>query len=112
AKKAERYYRLKEQYKNLSIALASFRITGFSEALARLEDQEQQQQLDSSGINTAINNLESLLQQQKLDTLNLEKNLSVQQKATNEFVAKIRAYESEKKLKNEQLRFLEEKKKR
>ncbi len=112
AKKAERYYRLKEQYKNLSIALASFRIAGFSESLARLEDQEQQQQVDSTGISTAISNLESVLQQQKLDSLNLEKNLSVQQKATNEFVAKIRAYESDKKLKNEQLRFLEDKKKR
>ncbi|HEY1008789.1 MAG: chromosome segregation protein SMC [Daejeonella sp.] len=112
AKKAERYYRLKEQYKNLSIALASFRIAGFSESLTRLEDQEQQQLVDSSGISTAISNLEALLQQQKLDSLNLEKNLSVQQKATNEFVAKIRAYESDKKLKNEQLRFLEEKKKR
>lgn len=112
AKKAERYYRLKDQYKNLSIALASFRIIGFRDALTRLEDKEQQQLLDNSGIGTAIANLEALLQQQKLDSLNLEKNLSVQQKATNEFISKIRAYESDKKLKNEQLRFLEDKKAR
>ena len=112
AKKAERYYRLKEQYKSLSLALASFRIIGFRDVLARLEDREQKQLVDSSGISTAISNREALLQQQKLDSLNFEKNLSVQQKATNEFVSKIRAYESDKKLKNEQLRFLEEKKKR
>ncbi|HQS04963.1 MAG TPA: chromosome segregation protein SMC, partial [Daejeonella sp.] len=68
--------------------------------------------LESSGINTEISNLEAFLQKLKLENLNLEKNLSIQQKATNEFIAKIRTYESDKKLKNEQLRFLEDKKTR
>lgn len=112
AKKAERYYKLKEQYKNLSITLASFRIIGFREALERLENKEQEHAVDHSGISTAISNLEAALQQSKLDNLNLEKNLSIQQKASNEFIAKIRAYESDKKLKNEQLRHLEDKKAR
>jgi len=112
AKKAERYYRLKDQYKTLSLSLASYRIIGFSESLTRLEDKEQQHSLESSGINTEISNLEAFLQKLKLENLNLEKNLSVQQKATNEFIAKIRSYESDKKLKNEQLRFLEDKKTR
>src|SRR5690606_22131775 len=40
AKKAERYYRLKEQYKTLSIALATYRIGHFNESLATLETQE------------------------------------------------------------------------
>ena len=112
AKKAERYFRLKEQYKSLSIMLASFRIISFREALSRLEDKEQQQSLSNTDISTTISNLEAVLQQQKLENLNLEKNLSVQQKASNEFIAKIRNYESDKKLKNEQLRFLEDKKNR
>jgi len=112
AKKAERYLKLKEQYKNLSIMLASFRIISFRESLTRLEDKEQQQSISNTGISTTISNLEAVLQQQKLDNLTLEKNLSVQQKASNEFISKIRNYESEKKLKNEQLRFLEDKKSR
>ena len=112
AKKAERYFRLKEQYKSLSIMLASFRIISFREALSRLEDKEQQQSLSNTEISSTISNLEAVLQQQKLENLNLEKNLSVQQKASNEFIAKIRNYESDKKLKNEQLRFLEDKKNR
>src|SRR6202012_5282004 len=41
-----------------------------------------------------------------------EKNLSIQQKATNEYVSKIRAYESEKKIKNEQLKFQQDKESR
>ena len=112
AKKAERYYRLKEQYKSLSIAFATFRITGFRNSLSKLEDREQEQLLENSRTSALISNLEALLQKQKLDSLNLEKNLSIQQKATNEFISKIRSYESDKKLKNEQLRFLEDKKSR
>src|SRR6201986_4808777 len=109
AKKTERYYRLKEQYKTLSIMLASFRIVSFSESLKKIEEQEQKQKAEKGGIVAQIDALEAGLQQQKLDSLTKEKNLSVQQKTTNEFVSKIRAYESEKKIKNEQLKFQQDK---
>src|ERR1700761_9530933 len=109
ARKTERYYRLKEQYKTLSITLASFRIVSFSESLKQIEDLEQKQHIEKSAIVTHIDKLEAGLQQQKLDSLTKEKNLSVQQKATNEYVAKIKAYESEKKIKNEQLKFQRDK---
>jgi chromosome segregation protein len=109
AKKTERYYRLKEQYKSLSIMLASFRIASFSDSLLRIEEQEQKHREERFGIVARIDTLEAGLQQQKLDNLTREKNLSVQQKATNDFVAKIRAYESEKKIKNEQLKFQRDK---
>ncbi len=109
AKKTERYYRLKDQYKSLSIMLASFRIVSFSDSLVRIEEQEQKHREERSGITTRINTLEATLQQQKLDNLTREKNLSLQQKTTNEFISKIRAYESEKKIKNEQLKFQRDK---
>jgi chromosome segregation protein len=109
AKKTERYYRIRDQYKSLSIVLASFRLASFSESLARIEEKEQAQQAEKSGIAAQIDTLEASLQQQKLDSLNKEKNLAIQQKANNEHVAKIRAYESEKKLKNEQLKFQQDK---
>jgi len=109
AKKTERYYRLKEQYKTLSIMLASFKIISFSESLNKIDDQEQKQHGEKLGIVAQIDSLEASLQQQKLDSLTKEKNLSTQQKATNEYVSKIRAYESEKKIKNEQLKFQQDK---
>jgi chromosome segregation protein len=112
AKKTERYYKIKEQYKALSVMLASFRIVTFSDSLAAIEDLEQKQHEDKTGIVAAIDKLEAALQQQKLESLTKEKNLSVQQKATNEYVGKIRAYESDKKIKNEQLRFQQDKEKR
>jgi chromosome segregation protein len=109
AKKTERYYRIRDQYKTLSIMLASFRIASFSESLARIEEKEQVQATEKSGISAQIDTLEAAVQQQKLDSLNKEKNLAIQQKATNEHTAKIRAYESEKKIKNEQLKFQQDK---
>ncbi|WP_184542302.1 chromosome segregation protein SMC [Mucilaginibacter sp. FT3.2] len=112
AKKTERYYRIKEQYKALSIMLASFRIVSFSESLGKIQDLEQQQKVDKGGIVAQIDTLEAALQQQKLDSITKEKNLSVQQKTTNEFVSKIRAYESDKKIKNEQLKFQQDKESR
>ena len=109
AKKAERYYQLKEQYKSLSTLLASFQIIDLRHSLEKLDEQEQNQHVEKSAIHTKIDALEANSQQQKLDHLIKEKNLAAQQKATNEFISKIQAYESAQKLKNEQLRFMEEK---
>jgi len=112
AKKTERYYRLKDEYKTLSIKLASFKIAAFGTSLATIEEQELKQREEKSVFVTQMDTLEAGLQQEKLDSITKEKNLSVQQKATNEFVAKIRAYESEKKIKNEQLKFQQDKESR
>ncbi|MGY3055141.1 chromosome segregation protein [Pedobacter sp. UYEF25] len=112
AKKTERYFKLKEQYKEISIQLATHRISFFRKDLLQLEDQEFKQLTARSEISLSIDTKEADLQALKLKRINQEKNLSIQQKATNEFVAKIRAYESEKKVKNEQIRFLQEREQR
>lgn len=112
AKKAERYYKLKEQYQQLSVSLATFRISGFKQSLDNLEQQEQQQSEERNKLVLAIEQLEKEVQELKAGNITKEKNLSVQQKATHEHAAKIRAYENEKKIKNEQLRFLQEKESR
>lgn len=112
ARKTERYYRIKDQYKANSVALATFRLAHFSEALAALEKQEREQQTASATIAAAIGKQEAVLQQLKKDSLAKEKNLAIQQKHTNEHVAKIRAYESDKKVRNEQLRNLQDKESR
>lgn len=112
AKKTERYYRLKEEYKTLSIKLASFRLASFAASLSNIEAQELKQREEKAGITTQMDTLEADVQRQKLESVTKEKNLSIQQKATNEFVGKIRTYESEKKIKNEQLKFQQDKESR
>src|ERR1700753_1749666 len=54
AKKTERYYRIRDQYKSLSILLASFKIAHFSESLTRIEEKEQAQQVETSGFAAQI----------------------------------------------------------
>lgn len=112
AKKTQRYYRLKDQYKEVSLALASFRIHAFRQSLETLQKQEQEQQDEMLRIQTESQKQEALLQEEKRLSLQKEKNLAVQQKATNEHVASIRQYESEKQLKNQQLKFQQEKESR
>src|SRR6201997_1613552 len=60
AKKTERYYRFKEQYKSLSLLLASFRIASFSESLSRIEEREQRHREEKSAIVTQIDGHEAL----------------------------------------------------
>lgn len=112
ARKAERYFRLKEQYKAFSIALAGHRIRHFNESLATLDAQELTHRAEQTRIGTAIAQLEALIQRLKQESLVKEKNLAAQQRATNEYVSKIRTYESDKKVKNEQLRNLHDKESR
>lgn len=109
AKKTARYYRIKEQYKDRSIALATYRMAHFSESLATLDKQELEQKTAQMSVSTEISKLEALVQHLKQESLAKEKNLAVQQKTTNEHIAKIRAYESDKKVRNEQLRNLQDK---
>jgi chromosome segregation protein len=112
AKKTERYYKLKEQYKELSTQLATFRLSGFKVSMEELAKQEEQFNDERSKYNTDIDSIEAKIQHEKLENVNKEKNLSVQQKETNDFINKIRQYENEKKIKNERMNFLQEKERR
>jgi chromosome segregation protein len=108
AKKAKRYYKLKDDYKEASAQLATVKVSSFKEKYAELEREKELHDNKKIEVNTLINKLESELQKEKLKVITLEKNLSIQQKATNDHIGKIRNYESEKKVKNERLRFLRE----
>ncbi|GAA4140831.1 chromosome segregation protein SMC [Sphingobacterium kyonggiense] len=109
AKKAEKYFALKAEYKEASIGLAYYKLEGFHQDLERITEQETQQQDLLLKTQTQITQKESELQALKREILAKEKNLAAQQKATNEYVNKIRSYESEKKIKNAQMRHLQEK---
>ncbi len=112
AKKAEKYYQLKEQYKQQSILLASVKITGFAKAIELLNSKESSLLNEKTQIIAQLGSVEANLQQLKNEQLTAEKNLSFQQKTTNDFLNKIRAYENEKKIKNEQLKYLKDKENR
>lgn len=107
ARKTERYYKIKEQYKQYSIALATLKISDFRQTLTEIENEELSQRTEQTKLVTKIQSGEAALQATRQEILVREKNLATQQKITNEHINKIRAYESDKKVKNEQLRNLE-----
>ncbi len=107
AKKTERYYKIKAQYKQYSIALARLKIQDFQEKLAGIQEQELKEKTNQTKVSTEIHQLEAALQKLKQESLIEEKNLAAQQKITNEHINKIRAYESDKKVRNEQLKNLQ-----
>lgn len=112
AKKADRYFRIKSQYKEASIELAHYKIEQFATDLNNIQQQEKEVQNGLIHLQTQISIREAELQALKKDIIAKEKNLSVQQKTTNEHIHRIRTYESEKKIKNEQIKFLQEKEQR
>lgn len=109
AKKAEKYFKLKEEYKEASIGLAYYKLEDFQTDLERITEQETEQQQKLKVILSQMEHKEKNLQTSKSDILSKEKNLAAQQKITNEYVNKIRSYESDKKIKNAQLQHLQEK---
>lgn len=108
ARKTERYYKIKEQYKQHSLALASLKIGKFRTTLHELETQELAKRTEQTHVGSSIQSREAALQSMKQEALIQEKNLAAQQKATNEHIHRIRTYESDKKVKNEQLRNLQQ----
>lgn len=109
AKKADKYFQLKEEYREASIGLAYYRLEGFSADLERISEQEKAQQGRIQETSAKIESQENQLRTLREDILAKEKSLATQQKNTNEYVNKIRSYESDKKIKNERIIHLQEK---
>jgi len=80
-KKAERYYKLKEKYKILSLVLAPFNIVDLRTSLNELDKQEEDQIQRKHNLAIKIDDLDALNQKYKFNNLAKEKNLSTQQKS-------------------------------
>ncbi|MFN6945451.1 MAG: chromosome segregation protein SMC [Cytophagaceae bacterium] len=109
AKQTEKYFKIKEEYKVVSIQYAKATIKTQQETLKELQQQLNQENDNKLAIQTKISEKESEVEKLKADLVNKEKLLSSRQKSLNEHVNKIRQYESDKKIKNERLNFLNEK---
>lgn len=109
ARKTERYYKMREDYKALSLDLAWYSLRDLHIQLEKLQQEEQQLLDGRQGHDAGISKLEAEVQQIKLAIVEREKLLATRQKATNEHIAAIRQYENEQRLQNEKHRFLTDK---
>ncbi|MBL0065693.1 MAG: chromosome segregation protein SMC [Bacteroidetes bacterium] len=109
ARKTERYYKLKEQYKELSSELALFTLAGSKKTFEELQQQEEKQQEEKITLDASLDSSEAELQIVKLHSLEKEKELSEAQKLLNEKISFIRQQENDKKISNEKLKYLQDK---
>ncbi|WP_299454073.1 chromosome segregation protein SMC [uncultured Microscilla sp.] len=109
AKQAERFFRLKEQYKKASISYASTRIKRERDAFLLLNDKLETETAKKDEIQRALATKEHTLEQKKQEVLQYEQHYSAKQKKLNNHLGQLRHLENEKKLKDERLSFSTEK---
>ncbi|MEM8523068.1 MAG: chromosome segregation protein SMC [Bacteroidota bacterium] len=108
AKRARRYFELKDQYKELSTELALIK-------MKQLKDQHHQVKTDLSkeedkyrGLEIAVRQIEAKLEAEKKANLDSEKALSDQQRDLNSFVGGIRGMENDKKIAQQKITYIEQ----
>src|SRR5690606_12974108 len=108
ARQTARYFEVKKEYKVASIALAKKNVTKYADNLLAINLKIEQESDKKLQLNSRMAETEALLEKNKAELIAREKLLSSRQKSLNEHVNKIRQFESDKKIKNERLRFLED----
>ncbi len=106
AKQTENYYRIKDEYKDKSVHFAKVTVNKQRENFNKLTKQIEEENDRKVSLTSQIAEREAGVEKSKADLILKEKTLSSRQKSINEHVARIRQYESEKQIKNERLKYL------
>ncbi|MCH8317290.1 MAG: AAA family ATPase [Bacteroidetes bacterium] len=106
ANQAERFYKIKEQYKESSIALARITTREKTEKFDTLKKQINKENDLKTEYTKHLAQKEAEIEKIKLENVDKAKSLSTHQQKFNEHVEKIREFESDKKISNERLKYL------
>jgi len=109
AKQARRYYEIKEEYKNSSVTLAQMTVKNQQNTLDEISKQLTEHSDKKSALVTEVKDREANIEKLKTHLVGEEKALSACQADLNQHVSTIRQYESDKKIKNERQRYLNDK---
>lgn len=110
AKKAKRYYELKEEYKTLSLLLARYNLQSYKETFKNLEESKKKEEDNKFELEAAIAHAEATLEKEKLGNVDKEKALFEVQKKLNSLVAGVGEKENERNLLNSQIKYALDKK--
>ncbi len=106
AKRAKKYFELKDQYKELSIELATLKISLLKEKHKKLQVQLEQEENRYRGYDVEINQLEAGLEEQRKSNLDKEKALSDRQRELNQLIGQIRGMENDKRMLEQKQEFI------
>ena len=109
AKKAEKYYEIKKDYREISIELAKAALEGFNLTYKELNEQQGTETDKKIKIDVEIASHEAALEQEKLGFIEKEKELQSMQHSFNDLVQSVRSKENEKNLAAQRLEYLKEK---
>jgi chromosome segregation protein len=112
AKRTEKYYELKEEYKGSSIKLATFKIAGYKVRYKKLQGEIDQSQVDITGMEAKLRELEAEIEKQKKVQLDQEVDLSEKQKEVNALVNEIRNKENDIRILDQKATFIQQNKDR
>lgn len=108
ARKAERYYEIKKEYRELSIELAKTALESFHLGFKDLTEQQEAEIARKLQVEAEIAAEEAAVEEDKLSFVAKEKELQEMQRSFNDLVATIRTKESDKSLAAQQLSYLRE----
>jgi len=111
ARKAERYFQIKEEYKEVSIELAKASLEEFNDKYQDLNNRHDTELDKKIKIETEIAGDEAEIEANKVKLVQKEQELNGLQKQFNDLVNRIRSLESEKKLAAQRLDHLQDREK-
>jgi chromosome segregation protein len=109
AKKAEKYFEIKKDYKESSIELAKAALEGFNDTYRTLNEQQQEEVDKRIALEASIAGEEAALEKEKLEFVEKERALQEMQQAFNELLNTLRSTEGDKNLTAQRLQYLREK---
>lgn len=108
AKKAERYFQIKDEYKLVSIELAKASLEDFNDRYKELNERHNAEQDRKAALDAEVAQVEAAIEGDKLKLIERETELSRMQKQFNELQSRIVQLENEKKLASQRLEYLRE----
>ncbi len=108
AKKAERYFAVKTEYKEVSIELAKASLEHFNEQYKTLNEQHDAETDRRTQLEAIVATEEASVEKQKVSLIEREQELNGLQKQFNELINRVRQLESDKRLAAQRLEHLKE----
>lgn len=109
AKKAEKYFEIKQEYKEISVELAKASLTGFSDTYKDLNERQDSEAAKREQLDATIRNEEENLEENRQDFAVREAELQTVQQAYNLLLQQLRTKESERSLAKQKLQYQLEK---
>ena len=110
AKRAKRYYELKEKYKEMSVDLATVKLSSYKDRYAALTGKLEKGEDELRRLEVHHSQLEAKLEQEKKGNLDKEKRLSEAQRLVNELVGNISTQENDKRMLGQTHNYIEQNK--